>query len=114
MKEKEKALRYNIGKPKWSLVHYKSLEPLVRVLEFGANKYARDNWKKGLDLQEILDSTQRHLAAMIDGEEFDKESTLPHSGHIMCNMMFFQYFKDRQIKENNEFRERVVEEAGSV
>ena len=36
----EKALRYNKGKLKWSLVHYKSLAPMVRVLEFGALKYA--------------------------------------------------------------------------
>lgn len=89
---KEKALRYNQGKPKWSMVHFKSLEPMVRVLMYGADKYARDNWKKGLDRQEILDSMQRHLAALIDGEEFDPESQEYHIGHILCNCMFYSYF----------------------
>lgn len=89
-----KALRFNKGKPKWSLVHYKSLEPLVRVLETGANKYSRNNWKLGLDRDEILDSLQRHLAALMDGEEFDEESELPHVGHIMANAMFLQYYSD--------------------
>ena len=34
-------LRYNTGKLKWSLVDYPSLEPLVKVLEFGAEKYSK-------------------------------------------------------------------------
>lgn len=39
---KEKALRYNKGKKEWSLVDYKSLEPLVDVLKFGADKYTKE------------------------------------------------------------------------
>ena len=30
----EKALRYNEGKPQWSLIDFDSLEPMVRVLEY--------------------------------------------------------------------------------
>ncbi|MFN8317179.1 MAG: dATP/dGTP diphosphohydrolase domain-containing protein [Chitinophagales bacterium] len=44
-----KADRFNEGKEKWGLVHFGSLKPMVRVLEFGADKYSEDNWKKGLD-----------------------------------------------------------------
>lgn len=42
----EKALRYNKNKLKWSYVDFPSLEPMVEVLMFGAEKYAPDNWKK--------------------------------------------------------------------
>lgn len=42
----EKADRFNEGKPKWSLIPFSALEPMVRVLEFGANKYSPNNWKK--------------------------------------------------------------------
>jgi len=90
----EKAKRYNSGKLKWSLVHYKSLEPLVKVLEFGTEKYDEHNWKKGLPVNEILESMQRHLASLMDGEINDKESGLPHIGHIMCNAMFYSYFTE--------------------
>lgn len=96
----EKALRYNSGKRRWSLVHYKSLDPMVRVLEYGAAKYTKDgisgdhNWKKGLPPLEILESMQRHLAALMDGETNDPESGLPHIGHIMCNAMFYSYFTE--------------------
>jgi hypothetical protein len=86
-----KALRYNEGKPQWSLVDFKSLEPFVRVLEFGALKYERENWKKEMELNKILDSAQRHLASMIDGEQIDQESGLEHAGHVICNMMFYIY-----------------------
>ena len=91
----EKSQRFNEGKPKWSYVHFKSLEPMVRVLEYGAQKYAPDNWKIGLDLDEILESLSRHLFALMDGEEFDKESGLPHIGHLMCNSMFYNYHKNK-------------------
>ena len=90
--------RYNKGKPKWGLVHWPSLEPMVRVLMFGVEKYAKDNWKKGLDRVEILESAQRHLIALFNGEEDDSESKVSHAGHVMCNMMFYIFFTK---KENN-------------
>lgn len=85
------ALRYNTGKPKWSLVHMHSLVPMIRVLEYGALKYAPLNWQKPMKRDEVLDSMQRHLAALIDGNELDDESGLTHIGHIMANAMFYSY-----------------------
>lgn len=83
--------RFNEGKVQWSLVDFKSLEPMVRVLEFGAQKYTRDNWKKGLPITKIFDSLQRHLIAFIGGEDVDSESGIEHLGHALCNIMFMQY-----------------------
>jgi hypothetical protein len=117
----EKGLRYNQGKMKWSYVDFKSLEPMVQVLMYGAHKYSTfkdkkgkiirgidipieeahkytlvesgaDNWKKGLNPTEILESNMRHLTALINGEEIDPESGLPHAGHMGCNNMFYSYF----------------------
>lgn len=49
------ALRYNDNKPQWSLVDFNSLEPLVRVLEYGEHKYSIfedhfENRYKGSDI----------------------------------------------------------------
>ena len=85
------ALRYNTGKPKWSLVNMHSLVPMIRVLEYGALKYAPFNWQKPMKRDEVLDSMQRHLAALIDGNELDDESGLSHIGHIMANALFYSY-----------------------
>lgn len=115
-----KGLRYNANKRQWSLVHFPSLEPMVQVLEYGAHKYSifedengneikgseisieeaknykliisgKDNWKKGLGKDKILESLQRHLIALFEGEENDPESGLPHIGHLMCNALFYSY-----------------------
>lgn len=123
----KKGLRYNNNKTRWSLVNFNSFEPMLRVLMYGAHKYSlfknkkgklirgvdisvedskqltliesgADNWKKGLDKKEILESMMRHLSALIDGEELDPESGLSHMGHIQCNSMFYNYFNQREIK----------------
>jgi hypothetical protein len=94
IKASEVGLRFNEGKPRWSLVHFKSLEPMVRVLEYGASKYDDHNWKKGLNPTEILECLQRHLASLMDGESNDIESKKTHIGHILCNAMFYSYFTE--------------------
>jgi hypothetical protein len=87
----EKALRYNEGKPEWSLIDFPSLEPLIEVLKYGSQKYATDNWKKEMPEKEILNSMMRHMVAILSGEIVDKESQKPHIGHIMANAMFYSY-----------------------
>lgn len=86
--EQQTAMRFNSGKPQYSLIDLQSLEQCARVLEFGAKKYARNNWKKGLPLTQILDSMLRHIAALSNGEFTDPESGLSHIGHIQCNALF--------------------------
>ena len=104
-------IRENKGKLKWSLVSFKSLEPLVEVLMFGAKKYDTFNWTRGLKYTEVCESLQRHLYSFLQGEDYDKESKLKHVGHILCNAMFLSYmvlfrkdmddrFKDENLKKN--------------
>ena len=64
---------------------------MVKVLEFGANKYARDNWKKGREVTQLCESLSRHLFAFMRGEDVDPESGVSHIGHIMCNAMFIEH-----------------------
>lgn len=84
--------RHNDGKLRWSLISWQAISCMVRVLMFGADKYGAQNWKKGLNIKEILDSLQRHVSALMDGELSDPESGMPHIGHVMCNCMFYAYF----------------------
>lgn len=83
--------RFNEGKRQWSLVDMRALEPMVEVLEFGATKYSRDNWKKGLKVSGIYDSLQRHLIELMEGKDLDEESNKLIIGHILCNVMFLSY-----------------------
>ena len=91
-----KSIRDNKGKLKWSLVHFKSLFGLVRVLEHGAEEYGIDNWKIDLDKKEILESLIRHATAIMDGDEIDEDSKLPHIDHVMANAMFYSFYRDKK------------------
>jgi nucleoside 2-deoxyribosyltransferase len=99
--DSERGLRFNEGKPKWSLIDFDSLEGIVRVLEYGTKKYEKDNWKKGMPVSEVLESLLRHVFAILRGEEKDKESGLPHIWHVQTNAMFVDYM----IKNKPEFND---------
>ena len=96
---KEQAQRFNTGKPEWSLVDYKALEPMVRVLEMGKKKYSANNWKRGLPTTEICESLLRHLYAYMGGEDTDPESGLSHIAHVQCNAMFLQHMMQNKQEE---------------
>lgn len=87
-KAREFAERKNTGKPQMSYVDMHCLVPAAQVLEFGANKYARNNWKKGMPVTKILDSLMRHIGDLQDGKVLDDDSKLAIIGHIQCNAMF--------------------------
>lgn len=88
--ENQRGLRYNEGKLKLSMLldapH--AVEGVVNVMEYGCRKYTRNNWKKGLNHTEIIDSLLRHTSAYLKGEDADQESGLLHVDHIATNAVF--------------------------
>ena len=103
--DSKQALRYNEGKVQWSLVDYKSLEPMVRVLEYGCRKYSKNNWKKGMPASQIIESMLRHTYKLLEGELVDPESGIEHVGHIQCNAMFLAYVLREKADEYNDLKE---------
>ncbi len=82
-------IKFDSGKPDYSLLPPNALEDVVKVLTIGAKKYDRHNWKK---LDNINDryfaAAQRHLWALQRGETFDDETGIHHGAHAICCMMF--------------------------
>lgn len=105
-------IRHNQGKPQWSQIHWKSLEPMIRVLEQGAKEVGKDNWKKGLPVLEVCESLLRHTFALMDGEDNDQKSGEPHIGHILANAMFLSYMM--QFKPEMDNRREKEEPKGGV
>ena len=91
--DKDEADRYNKGKLEMSylLDATYAVEGLVAVLMKGAEKYERDNWKKGMPARPLLDSLLRHALAYMSGEVNDKETGLPHVDHLLSNALFLSY-----------------------
>ena len=82
------ASKQTTGKLQWSLIPFKGLEDVVAVREFGAKKYKDPTSWKTVDRQKYLDAAIRHLVCVMNGEEIDSESGLPHIAHAQCNLIF--------------------------
>lgn len=56
----------------------------ARAMEFGADKYSRNNWKNGFIWSHMIDACQRHLLPVMYDDPFpiDTESGLHHMNHV--------------------------------
>ena len=82
-------MKHDSGKLDYTLVPWDGLEDVIRVLEFGANKYSRDNWRKVENADaRYMAAAFRHLVAHQGGEVNDPESNLPHLAHAGCCILF--------------------------
>lgn len=80
------------GKPPLALLPWEALIDVAKVLDAGAAKYGRENWRKGIGYHRLLDAQMRHLAAFTMGEDFDPETGLSHLAHAACCNLFLLTF----------------------
>jgi hypothetical protein len=66
------------------------LDEVLKVLEFGAKKYAPDNWKH-VEGSRYDDAMLRHIQAYLGGEMNDPETGLHHLAHATCCILFKIY-----------------------
>jgi hypothetical protein len=81
-------LRFNAGKPMLSLIDPEFLVEMAKVMTKGAEKYARDNWRKGLPISGIDDCLLRHQGKAQRRLGNDEESGCSHYAHVAINAMF--------------------------
>jgi hypothetical protein len=81
-------LKSDAGKLGTHLLPTAPLEAIARVLDFGAAKYAPNNWRKGLAYSRVYGAVLRHLWAWWRGEDNDRETGLPHLAHAGCEILF--------------------------
>ena len=86
-------VKYDNGKPQWSLLPFRALTQVVEVLTYGAKKYAPDNWKKVPDARRrYIDAGFRHLTAYTSGETNDPETGKHHLAHAICCLLYLVAF----------------------
>lgn len=91
------ASKFDQGKPPIGLIPRSALEAEARVLGFGAAKYGRDNWRKGMAYSRLIDAAFRHLTAFADGESRDPESGESHLAHLKCCASFLIEFVEKGL-----------------
>ena len=98
-------LRYNTNKTRHDLVPQFAQEEYAKVLTKGAEKYADNNWRRGMKWSTVLASMKRHIKAIECGEDIDKETGCLHSAHVMCNAAFLtEYYKIYPQGDNRQHR----------
>ena len=94
----EEGLKFDTEKLRWDLLPIECVEDIVKILTFGAKKYAPDNWKIVNDAENrYYSALMRHISTWRQGEKIDPESGLNHLSHALCNLIFLLWLD----KQNN-------------
>ena len=86
-------LKFDDGKLPLHLLSTEAMNQTAAVLQFGAEKYAAHNWRKGFVWSRPLAAALRHITAFNAGEDKDPESGLSHLAHAACCIMFLLEFE---------------------
>ena len=87
------ALKFDQDKLPLHLLSTEAMNQTAAVLQFGADKYAAHNWRKGFVWSRPLAAAMRHITAFNAGEDKDPESGLSHLAHAACCIMFLLEFE---------------------
>jgi hypothetical protein len=93
-----RAVHKDDGKPQLSLIDPLFLNEVGKALTIPtvSGKYAPHNWRNGIEVSRLLNSTMRHINEFNDGVDNDVESGVSHLAHAACNLMFaLRMLKDR-------------------
>ena len=80
-------VKYDQGKLPMHLLDRTALEAVAGVLQYGAVKYAPENWRGGIEYTRLIGAAMRHLHALNDCEDTDPESGHLNAAHAMCCLM---------------------------
>lgn len=106
---KLKGIKYDQDKIMLDLIPSEFIEEVGKVLTFGAKKYTRANWAKGIHFSRLIAAHDRHMRAFNKLNDFDDETGLLHLSHAATNLAFliWMYYNrkdldDRWLKNIND------------
>jgi hypothetical protein len=88
-----KGSKNDSGKAPLHMIPEEALTGMAEAFDFGAKKYERFNYKKGIEITRITDSLRRHTLAYLRGEDIDPESGLHHTKHILANAAMLEFMR---------------------
>lgn len=81
-------LKQDAGKPPFSLLPWRALREVAKVLDFGRKKYTPGNWRHVRPGHRYSDALLRHLADYFEGRDRDDESGLHVLAHASCDLLY--------------------------
>lgn len=99
----EKGVKFDSEKPDLSLLPKDALIEITRVLEFGARRYGRDNFKLGIEINRLIAAAMRHILSFNEGETLDPDSGLNHAAHAATNLMFVLWMLKNKPEMDNRY-----------
>lgn len=100
------AVKHDVGKTDWCILPVGASEEIIKVFQFGAEKYSRGNFLDGdgLAYTRVLNSALRHIYSFMRGENIDPESNLSHLAHAGCNIYMLLAYELSNTNRNNDDR----------
>ena len=94
-----------------SLLPPKALYAIARVMEYGAKKYSRNNWREDKDTSfcRTYSSIQRHLMSWVDGEDKDPETNESHVAHAAAQCLMLLIHEVEQPHNDDRYKERKID-----
>jgi len=85
--------KFDQGKLRYDLLPWDSVEQVVDILTYGAEKYDAESWQLVDDANNrYFAALLRHLIAWKQGEITDEESGRLHLAHVATNALFLLWF----------------------
>lgn len=103
------ASKFDKGKSPIGLIPRSALIAEADVLAFGAQKYDRHNWRRGMDWSRLVDAAMRHLTAWNEGEDVDPETGITHLAHAKCCLSFLIEYQAAGLGHDDRFHRYVTE-----
>lgn len=89
------------GKLPYHLLPSDAIEEIVKVLDFGARKYAPRNWEKGMDWGRVFSALMRHMWSWWRKEGTDPDTGLSHLAHAGCCILFLLAYEKRNVGKDD-------------
>src|SRR5881227_328171 len=87
-----KGQKFDKLKNRLELIPPEAIEELGWVYTFGAQKYADNNWMRGMDYTRIIGAIKRHVLEIEKSIDRDPEWNLLHAGHAAWGLFALIYF----------------------
>jgi len=106
---KPATMKWDSDKEPLAWIPAECMQGIAKVLAYGAEKYEKDNWRRGIPMSRYISAALRHIHAWNSGEDLDPESGMSHIDHAMCGLMFVQWY----IKHRPECDDRYKDDRGA-